>query len=156
MNAINYQLLNKSESCDWIDSTNHTIILNHGDNDHDDCCHWPMFDFDAPPSKRVSLDATETWMTVDSTEDLDSFMFTTENDDDPILYQLQHQHPPFELLFMEASQTQEFQERKAQLEKCMRASRMSRQCLKKLTQTIQQRTKLLQVLNDIEKSTKIG
>ena len=114
-----------------------------------------MFDFDAPPSKRVSLDATETWMTVDSTEDLDSFMFTTENDDDPILYQLQHQHPPFELLFMEASQTQEFQERKAQLEKCMRASRMSRQCLKKLTQTIQQRTKLLQVLNDIGKSTKI-
>ena len=121
-----------SSDHDRIEITNRSVVLTDSLNDEwntlDDfmMCHNP---------KRVSLDATETWM---SEDDFDLFHL----EEDPILQPME----------VETTFSEQFEQRRQQLAASMRASKMSRQCLK-MQQEFKQRNQLHKVLKDIETST---
>lgn len=139
-----------SMETDWFDSTNRSVVLTHEDP-------WRFLEEDEATlfPKRVSLDATETWMT-DPEDDL-HFMSL---DHDPILQQPEVSWPTNiedDTVMMEEENKsairEQFETRRAQLAASMRASQLSRQCLF-IQEKIQTREQLSQVLKDIEKSSK--
>ena len=157
------------DSRDWIDSTNSVI----GNCDAVDPWNHPLLEDEVYPSsaKRVSLDASETWMTDDTFEFMDfdnevesaippaTISFLPESslpswtdtalDGDAVMADEGSTDPKSSFPF-----SQQFQERRAQLAASMEASKKSRQCLL-VQEHVRTRANLKQVLADIEKSSKI-
>lgn len=171
---LHYSAAAADDDDNWLDScTNHHVIASSYQGMVDDPWNHPLLMDDDEDffeaSKRVSLDATETWMTDDDPDFLldphlilfsreggvdeggapfaalpSSISFQPDDDDEDMLNVLDGSGSETD------SWHSQFRERRAQLAASMAASQSTRSLL---SQHVKTRASLQQVLQDIEKST---